>query len=189
LGFLLAAAGLAGFWAVFVASQDLAKSFLVQHGVHDAAQKAKFAYGFVATAGGGVGLLAMGPLCTRIGRRWAFVVMQLGALLLMPVTWYLPSTYHQLLAILPVLGFFSLGMHAGYAIYFPELFPTRFRATGAGLCFNGGRLVTALMMVLSGKLKEHMDLRQAVMLLSLVYVVGIVLIWFMPETAGKPLEI
>jgi hypothetical protein len=80
-------------------------------------------------------------------------------------------------------------MHAGYAIYFPELFPTRFRATGAGLCFNGGRLVASLMMVVSGWMKYYMDLRQAVMLLALVYPVGIVLIWFMPETAGKPLEI
>ena len=33
---------------------------------------------------------------------------------------------------LPVFGFFTVGMHAGYAIYFPELFPTRIRGTGAG---------------------------------------------------------
>jgi MFS family permease len=188
-GFLLAAAGLAGFWAVFVATQDLAQDFFVRHNIGDAAAKAKFAYGTVATAGGGIGLLAMGPICTRIGRRPAFILMQAGALLLTPITWYLPHDYHQLLAILPILGFFTLGMHAGYAIYFPELFPTRFRATGAGLCFNGGRLLAALMMVVSGSLKGRMDYRQAVMLMSLVYVGGIVLIWFMPETAGKPLEI
>jgi MFS family permease len=191
LGFFLAAAGLAGFWGVFVATQNLTQSFLSHHGFNadDAARKAKFAYGFVATAGGGLGLLAMGPLCTRIGRRPAFIVMHVGAMLFTLITWYLPNTYHQLLLFLPVLGFFTLGMHAGYAIYFPELFPTRFRATGAGLCFNGGRLVASLMMVVSGWMKYYMDLRQAVMLLALVYPVGIVLIWFMPETAGKPLEI
>ena len=41
---------------------------------------------------------------------------------------------------LPVFGFFTTGMHAGYAVYFPELFPTRLRGTGGGFCFNGGRL-------------------------------------------------
>ena len=51
---------------------------------------------------------------------------------IVPITCYLPHTYWQLLAILPFFGFFTGGIHAGYAIYFPELFPDRLRATGAG---------------------------------------------------------
>jgi hypothetical protein len=70
------------------------------------------------------------------------------------------------------------------------LFPTRQRATGAGLCFNGGRLVAAPMLWFSAWLKArpHMDLRAAVSLLGLIYVAGIVLVLTMPETKGVALQ-
>ncbi|MEZ6045947.1 MAG: hypothetical protein R3C11_10295 [Planctomycetaceae bacterium] len=51
------------------------------------------------------------------------------------------------------LRIFTLGMHAGYAIYFPELFPTHLRATGTSFCFNGGRLVAVPVLLFSGWLK------------------------------------
>ena len=50
------------------------------------------------------------------------------------------------------MAFFVLGMHAGYAIYFPELFPTRLRATGASVCFNLGRVLGAVILVIRGEL-------------------------------------
>jgi hypothetical protein len=71
----------------------------------------------------------------------------LVALAIVPATCFLPQSYLQLLCILPLFGFFTLGMHAGYAIYFPELFPTRLRATGASFCFNVGRLVSAVTLI------------------------------------------
>ena len=155
-GLLLAAVGLGSFWGVTVAGQDLAKELLVRNGVApgQATQQAKFAYGIVQTIGGGLGLLAMGPLCVRLGRRRAFALMHAGAFLIVPITCYLPSTYGQLLVLLPVFGFLTLGIHAGYAIYFPELFPTHLRASGSGFCFNGGRIVAASALVLSGWLKS-----------------------------------
>ena len=69
-----------------------------------------------------------------------------------------------LLWILPLFGFLTLGMHAGYAVYFPELFPTHLRATGTGFCFNVGRILAAPMLVFSGWFKSlpEMDLRMAV---------------------------
>ena len=45
---------------------------------------------------------------------------------------------------LPIFGFLTLGMHAGYAVYFPELYPTRLRGTGTGFCFNMGRVGSAM---------------------------------------------
>jgi MFS family permease len=192
LGLLLAAVGLGGFWGVMVAGQNLVEHVLLVQGVAqpEAAQRAKFAYGIVQTAGGGVGLLMMGPLATRIGRRLAFVAFQIGAVVVTPITCFLPTTYNQLLVLLPVFGFFNLGLHAGYAIYFPELFPTRLRATGSGLCFNGGRLVAASMLLLSGWLKARpgMDLRWAITLLGMVYLLGVVLVLMLPETRGRALE-
>jgi hypothetical protein len=91
--------------------------------------------------------------------------------------------------LLPLFGFFTLGSHAGYAVYFPELFPDHLRATGASVCFNGGRLVAAPILWVSGMLKglPGMDLRHAVMILSSLFLAGLVLLIFLPETKGKPL--
>lgn len=197
LGMLLAAVGLGTFWGVTVAGQDLARELLIRGGVADAvaAEKAKFAYGIVQTTGGGLGLLAFGPLAVRLGRRRAFWLVQAASLVIIPVTCYLPSTYGQLLVLLPFFGFFTLSMHAGFAVYFPELFPTHLRATGTGFCFNGGRIVAASMLIFSGWLKglaavtetDVLDLRLVVTLLGLVFALGLLIVRFLPETKGKPL--
>ncbi len=190
LGLLLAAVGLGTFWSVVVAGQDLTKALLIRNGSTEAAAAgpAKFAYGIVQTAGGGLGLLAFGPLAERWGRKRAFAFLHVGSLAIVPMTCYLPQNYGQMLTILPFYGFFTLGIHAGYAVYFPELFPNRLRATGSGFCFNGGRLLSAVILVLSGELKAHnLDLRLAVTLLSSLFLVGLGLLLFLPETKGRPL--
>ena len=154
-----------------------------------AAQRAKFAYGIVQTAGGGAGLLAFGPLCARFGRRRTFIAMQVLAFLIVPAVCFGPRTYHQLLCVLPVFGFITLGMHAGYAIYFPELFPTHLRATGTSFCFNGGRVLAVPVLFFSGWLKarEGMDLHAAISLLGLLFLAGVVVMLFLPETKGQEL--
>ena len=191
LGMILAAVGLATFWGVTVAGQDLAKSILLasDNSPDEARSRAAFAYGIVQTAGGGLGLLSFAPLSVRIGRRRAFALMHVAGLVVTPITCYAPATYGQLLILLPVFGFMTLGMHAGYAIYFPELFPTHLRATGAGFCFNVGRILAAPMLFFSGWLKAQpdIDLRMAVSLLSLLFAVGLVCLVFLPETKDKPL--
>jgi MFS family permease len=190
-GGLLAAVGLGTFWGVTVAGQDLTLALLLRNGVPpaQAAERAKFAFGIVQTVGGGLGLLSFGPLAEWIGRRGAFAFMHLMAFAIVPVICYVPQTYGQMLLLLPVFGFFTLGSHAGYAVYFPELFPDRLRATGTSVCFNGGRLVAAPILWFSGVLKgmPGMDLRHAIMLLSTLFLVGLVLLIFLPETRGEPL--
>lgn len=191
LGLLLASIGLGTFWCVTVAGQGLTQELLKELGYtsDDAQEHAKFAYSIVQATGGGVGLLAFGPLAARWGRRAAFLFFQVGALAVVPLVCYVPATYAQLLCMLPIFGFFTLGMHAGFAIYFPELFPTSLRATASGFCFNGGRVVAASMLFFSGWLKsqEGIDLRLAVTLLSLLFVPGVLLVWLLPETKGQPL--
>lgn len=191
LGSLLAAVGLGTFWGVTVAGQDLTRELLIRQGVSAelAAQQAKFAYGIVQAAGGGLGLLCFAPLAERWGRKRAFAALHVGALAIVPATCYLPQSYEQMLAILPVFGFFTVGIHAGYAIYFPELFPSYLRATGTGVCFNGGRLLAAGMLWVSAVIKAQpgVDLRLAVSLLSLLFLGGLVVLWFLPETKGRPL--
>jgi len=191
LGMLLAAIGLGSFWGVTVAGQDLAKEMLLRSGLSEkqAIEQAKSAYGYIQTIGGGLGLLSFGPLCVRFGRKKTFILMQLAAFLIVPITCYAPQNYGQLLMLLPIFGFLTLGIHAGYAIYFPELFPTNLRATGAGFCFNVGRTVAASILFFSGWLKSRpgMDLREAISLLGFLFLLGVVLICFLPETKGKPL--
>lgn len=191
LGMCLAAVGLATFWGVSVAGQDLAKDFLIKHGADPvkAVAQSKFAYGFIQAAGSGIGLLSFGPICARLGRKRTFLMMHVLGVLIVPIVCYAPQTYAQLLLLLPLLGFIGLTNHAGYAIYFPELFPNHLRSTGAGFCFNGGRLVAAPMLFFSGWLKSQpgMDLRLAISLLGLTFLLGVVVILRLPETKGQPL--
>lgn len=190
-GMLLAAVGLGTFWSVTIAGQDLVRELLLSLGVdpETAGRKSKFAYGIVQAAGGGLGLLSFGPLCARFGRKPTFIAFHILGLMIVPVVCFLPQTYTQMLVVLPVFGFLTLGMHSGYAIYFPELFPTHLRATGASFCFNGGRLLAVPVLLFSGWFKglESVSLSFAVTSLALLFLVGIVVMMTLPETRNRDL--
>lgn len=185
----MAAVGLGTFWAVTVAGQDLAREQLISEGLsqQEASQKAKFAYGIVQTIGGGLGLILFGPISARLGRKKTFILFHVAALIITPITCFVPTSYSMLLAILPLFGFFTLGMHAGYAVYFPELFPNRLRATGTSWGFNFGRILAVPILFLSGSMKESMPLSEAMTILSGFFLVGVIIILFLPETKGQDL--
>ena len=190
LAMSLAAVGLGTFWALVVAGQNLAHERMLADGVPEAVavEKAKFAYGIVQTLGGGIGLVLFGPIAARIGRKKTFILYHVGAALIVPATCFLPQSYGMLLAFLPVFGFFTLGMHAGYAVYFPELFPNHLRATGSSVGFNGGRaLAFAVLWYLAPWLKTELPLTQALTALGALFLVGAALMAFLPETKGKEL--
>lgn len=158
-------------------------------------RNSNFAYLIMNFTGGLLGLLAFAPLASMAGRRPAFAVYHLGALIMAPVTFYFASSFDQTVVLLSVMAFFVVGMHAGYAIYFPELFPTRLRATGASFCFNVGRLVAASILIgrvylreeLTATYGESLGLRYAVATLALLFAVGLVLLIFAPETNKQEL--
>ncbi len=146
--------------------------------------------GFIlTTTGGGLGLASFGPLCERLGRRGAFLLLHLGGLACGVAAFQAVEGVGALLAFLPVFGFFTLGMHAGYAIYFPELFPTRVRSTGAGFCFNVGRILAAPILFASGWLQKDLGytLAGSCTILSGLFFLGVVLLLFAPETKGQEL--
>ncbi len=186
---LMAAVGLGTFWAVTIAGQDLAREQLIADGVDpaEASQKAKLAYGIIQTIGGGIGLVLFGPIAARLGRKKAFVLFHIAAFIITPIACFAPANYTMLLIILPIFGFFTLGMHAGYAVYFPELFPNRLRATGMSWGFNGGRIIAVSILLLSGKLKATMELPVAISWLGCFFLLGAIIILFLPETKDKEL--
>lgn len=190
-GALLAMVGLATFWGVVVAGQDIAADFLKRTGDPAWASKSKVAFGFIQTAGAGAGMLAFGPLSARWGCKKTFVIMHLAALAMTPIVCWLPSyvgSYMLLLVLLPVFGFFAQGIHAGYAAFFPALFPTHLRATGSGFCFNTGRLLAAPVLIwLSAWMKSTMDLRTAITCLGGFFLLGLLFLSCLPETQGEDL--
>lgn len=190
-GALLAMVGLATFWGVVIAGQDLAAQLLKQLGDPDWSSKSKIAFGFIQTAGAGAGMLAFGPISARLGCKRTFVIMHLAALVMTPIVCWAPSSlgnYPLLLMLLPVFGFFAQGIHAGYAAYFPALFPTHLRATGSGFCFNTGRILAAPVLIwLSAWMKASFDLRVAVSFLGCFFLLGLVFLLYLPETKGQEL--
>lgn len=144
----------------------------------------------INTIGGGLGLVLFGWISNRLGRKGAFVLYHVVAFasVLILFLYLVPSNASALtLAVfLPIFGFFTLGMHAGYAVYFPELYPTRLRGTGTGFCFNVGRLGTAVAFFVFGFLVQITPETQALWLAPL-YLLGAFVVLFARETRGEEL--
>ena len=135
-----------------------------------------------------VGYLTFGPIADRLGRRLAFAFMCLGSLLLVPITFLTPHTYWHVLLLLPVLGFFNNGIFSGFPIYLPELYPTRLRATGAGFCFNAGRVLASAGPLITGHLVMIFgSFGRAASAIAAIYLLGLAVLPFAPETHGQKL--
>ncbi len=150
---------------------------------------ARVSYAIMALNGGALfGYLSFGPLADRFGRRPAFALMCAGSLIMLPITFLTPREYLHVLLLLPLLGFFNNGIFSGFPIYLPELYPTRLRATGAGFCFNAGRVFASVGPFLTGWLTAAMgSVGHAVSVVGLIYAVGLLVLPFAPETKGKAL--
>lgn len=135
-----------------------------------------------------VGYLSFGPLADRFGRRPVFALFCAGSLVMLPAIFMVPHAYTHVLMLLPLLGFFNNGIFSGFPIYLPELYPTRIRATGAGFCFNAGRVLASGGPFLTGFLVTALgSFGRAASAIALIYVVGLVILLFAPETRGRPL--
>jgi MFS family permease len=142
----------------------------------------------ILTLGSLPGYAGVAVLADRVGRKAAFLVFYVGAAVSAPLIFLGPWTLAQMLLGLPLLGFFTLGIYAGFPIYLPELFPTRLRTTGAGFCFNIGRVVSAAGPFLTGVMVLYTgSFEYAISVLSLVYLLGPVTLIFARETRGRHL--
>jgi MFS transporter, SHS family, sialic acid transporter len=126
----------------------------------------------------------------KFGRRPAYFILCLVSLL---ACGYLFRSVHEygpiFLGMVFLVGGVSAAFYGWLPLYLPELFPTRARATGQGLSFNSGRVLAAVGALQMGSLMQHFNgsYAKAGALITLIYIVGMVVIWMAPETKGKPL--
>ena len=132
-----------------------------------------------------LGALAAG----RAGRRPAYFALCLLSLILCGYLFRRVDEYGStFLVFVTLIGAVTAAFYGWLPLYLPELFPTRVRATGQGLCFNFGRLLAAAGALTQGQLVAASgSYAKAGATITLIYIVGMVLIWLAPETRDKPL--
>jgi MFS family permease len=143
----------------------------------------------LSNVGGVVGYLAVMWLSDAIGRRWSYFLMAIGCTAANLLMFTQIGTMADLLWFAPIYGFFVIGGFGTFAVYLPELFPTRNRATGQGFCQNAARIVTAVGPVATGAIVNAFGSAPAAgATVTAIYLVGLIAIWFGPETRGVPLQ-
>lgn len=109
-----------------------------------------------------------GGLAKWLGYRRGITVMFTGFFLAMAGAFVTPRSYEVLLWFwFPAVGFFS-GVFGLFTMYLPPLFPTLLRTTGAGFCYNIGRVGAAAGTVFFGLFSSFGDFRQALLYASLL---------------------
>jgi MFS family permease len=137
-----------------------------------------------------LGTLAAPLIGARLGRRVAYFILCTLSLLVCGVTFRTITDYGSpFLACGFAMSFATASFYGWFPLYFPELFPTRVRATGQGLSYNFGRIFAAVGALTQGWLVAQFggSYARAGAVVTLIYVVGMILIWAAPETKGKPL--
>jgi MFS family permease len=137
-----------------------------------------------------VGTLLAPLIGARFGRRPAYFLLCLSSLVVCAITFRTIQHYSDLfLAWTFVMSLTTASFYGWFPLYLPELFPTRVRATGQGLSFNFGRIFAAVGALTQGHLVATFggSYAKAGAIVTLIYLLGMVLIWFAPETKGKPL--
>ena len=136
------------------------------------------------------GCLLGGTFGGGIGRRPAFFALCLLSLFSCGFLFRAVDQYGALfLTMVFLVGGATAAFYGWFPLYLPELFPTRVRATGQGVSYNSGRILAAAGALTQGQLVSYYggSYAQAGAVITLIYLFGLVLIWFAPETRGKPL--
>jgi sugar phosphate permease len=126
-----------------------------------------------------------------LGRRISYFLLCIAALASAEFLYYYNVQYDWMFLFSSYLaGVCTASFYGWLPLYLPELFATRVRATGQGFSYNFGRIIAAIGTLQTGVLVDNVfqgSLPKAGMLMSLIYVVGMAIIWLAPETKGQPL--
>ncbi len=217
-GMVLCVAGVVGLWGVGFFSPELIgpaldKALRAEGLAGPELAKAKGLWTsynlIVQNLGAFAGMIVFSRIAQGYGRKKAFAIGFVMAFLA-TVFFFTNFKSKSDLWMSAVMGFFQLGLFAGFAIYLPELFPTRLRSTGTSFCYNVGRFIAATGPFTLGVLQKALGeravaalpatadavaqadaklgaFREAACWLSSVYLLGLVILPMLPETMGKPL--
>ncbi|MGD1031473.1 MAG: MFS transporter [Opitutaceae bacterium] len=201
LGLVFCCAGIIGLWGLGNFHPQIVRSIVAGHLAQshlsaDALASKKAYWSSVGllmqNIGGFCGMMTMARLAQSWGRRPALAVALLLSFLSTLLVFRYLRDFSQIFWMLPIMGFGQLGVFSVYAIYLPELFPTSLRSTGTSFCYNFGRLAAASAPFTIGRLTKALGgdiegFRTAGMWVSLVLLIGIVVLPFLPESRNQPL--
>ena len=145
---------------------------------------------FMLSIGAIIGCLSASWLGHRLGRRPAYFLLCVLSLVSCAYLFRVLDAFDtQFMIVTGIVGIVTAAFYGWAPLYLPELFPTHVRATGQGLAFNSGRILAAAGAMTTGQLMGVFggSYATACATITLVYVFGMVIIWFGPETKGKPL--
>lgn len=206
IGAVIASTGVIGLWAIGEYAVDLQKVVFKQHFEKAGVAADKIA-GEVNNAisiaylfnmlGAGVGMTLFTNVA-KMGRRFAFFIGFTAALVITFLVYQNISDPVAARWMMFLMGAAQLSVFAGFAIYLPELFPNSLRSTGTSFCYNLGRFAAAggsffsatLTSSVFGKYAAEnpaLPLRYAAMTMCAIFLMGIFVLLFAPETKGKPL--
>lgn len=190
VGLVLATVGVIGFWGISVWSPEHIRQAVNPDNNPDLARYSEISASLVImaqNAGAFFGVLFFAYLAQKFGRRPAFAVALISCAIALPAAFYLTTNLWQAIIMFGLVGFVLLTLFGGYAIYFPELYPTRLRATGTGFCYNVARYLAASFPWTLALLIKPLGLSGAVFLISGVFLLALLVLPFAPETKDKPL--
>jgi MFS family permease len=207
LGLILAFSGIVALWGVVFFAPDLLGNVLRERFTADGLE-GKSVSGLVIrwrsialimmNIGAAFGMYSFAILAQRMGRRPTFAVCFVAALVSTASVFYYLAEFQQIFWMMPLMGFCIFSLFAGYAVYLPELFPTHLRSTGTSFCYNVGRFVAAGGTAFTGYLTDtvyadaasvdpSLPLRYAGLTMCSIFVLGLLVLPFIPETKDKPL--
>ena len=148
-------------------------------------------YTQLALAGGAiVGTVLAALSGDWLGRRMTYALLCLGSFATCIFLFQFNASYGpKFLFSVFLAGGTTAAFYGFFPLYLPELFRTAIRATAQGFTYNFGRVIAAIGTLQTAALTAYMggSFPRAATALSFVYFVGLGLIWFCPETKGKPL--
>jgi MFS family permease len=207
-GMMLCVAGVVGLWGIGFFSPELVndvinKALNAQHVPAAAMPGRRLMWVgltmIVQNTGSFFGMMTFTRLAQNYGRKKVFALSAVCAYASTVVTFKYLTQPWQIFVLCPLMGFFQLSLFAGFAIYLPELFPLRLRSTGTGFCYNVGRFVAASGPFTLGMLQLRLAppgaaaevklaaFRSACCWVSLIYLLALFALPFLPETKGQPL--
>lgn len=152
----------------------------------------------VQNVGAFFGMLLMTRLAQVLGRKRAFAIAFVAALI-STVGFFRFFNGKEDIWMSAIMGGCQLALFAGFAIYLPELFPTRLRSTGTSFCYNVGRFVAAIGILYTASIKTFAArgaetaeakidaFRNAASWMSAIFLLGLIALLFLPETKDRGL--